>query len=179
MPAQANGNVTKGLVAIIDGNNNVAYAENVVTGLVGVDDLVVVTTNTAVLVTKRGSGEDVKTLLAAINQQAFAIEEQSLEPKAANVITLASEADHALYQIHLAPGQQLSRRAASIGKTHWTILSGHATLRLANTEVTLESGQFLQGEPDQIYIIGNLSAFEVKMLESQTWLADSSPPNLR
>jgi mannose-1-phosphate guanylyltransferase / mannose-6-phosphate isomerase len=51
---------------VLDGNNNMVHSLKRFTALVGVDDLIVVTVDDAVLVTKRGKAEMLKTLIGTL-----------------------------------------------------------------------------------------------------------------
>jgi mannose-1-phosphate guanylyltransferase / mannose-6-phosphate isomerase len=64
-------NAVVGKGVIINGRNNLVHSTQCVTALSGVDDLVVVTTRDAVLVTRRGKTEKVKDLVAALKARKF------------------------------------------------------------------------------------------------------------
>lgn len=60
------GNAIAGEGFVLDGRNNLIESPTRFTALVGVDDLIVVTVDDAVLVTKRGKAEMLKTLIATL-----------------------------------------------------------------------------------------------------------------
>ncbi len=60
------GNALVGESFVLDGSNNLVNAPGRFTALVGVDDLFVVTVDDAVLVTRRGKAEMLKTLIASL-----------------------------------------------------------------------------------------------------------------
>lgn len=62
-------NATEGPVLVLEGRNNLVYAQGHVAALYGVDDLVVVVTDTRLLVTKRGLTDNVKDVVAALKAQ--------------------------------------------------------------------------------------------------------------
>ena len=63
------GNAISGEGIVLDGSNNLINAPTRFTALVGVDDLFVVTVDDAVLVTKRGKAEMLKTLIASLKSR--------------------------------------------------------------------------------------------------------------
>jgi mannose-1-phosphate guanylyltransferase/mannose-6-phosphate isomerase len=64
-------NAIEGRGVVVDGRNNLVHSLNLVTALIDVDDLIVVTTRDAVLVTRRGKSEKVKPLVAALQARKF------------------------------------------------------------------------------------------------------------
>jgi mannose-1-phosphate guanylyltransferase / mannose-6-phosphate isomerase len=63
------GNAIVGEGFVLDGNNNMVHSLKRFTAIVGVDDLIVVTVDDAVLVTKRGKAEMLKTLIGTLKAQ--------------------------------------------------------------------------------------------------------------
>jgi mannose-1-phosphate guanylyltransferase / mannose-6-phosphate isomerase len=69
--ADASNNVLEGRGLVLQGQNNFVHSTFGVTALYGVDDLVVIATKDAVLVTKRGLTEKVKDVVAALKAKGF------------------------------------------------------------------------------------------------------------
>lgn len=65
------GNSIQGHGLVLQGQNNFLYSDGILTALIGVDDLVVVTTADAVLITKRGHSENVKNLVGELKARNF------------------------------------------------------------------------------------------------------------
>jgi mannose-1-phosphate guanylyltransferase len=70
MPADAAKNALRGDVLALDAHGNVAVAEGRTVALLGVDDLVVVTTPDAVLVCPKSRAQDVRDIVAALEKRA-------------------------------------------------------------------------------------------------------------
>jgi mannose-1-phosphate guanylyltransferase len=68
-PADAHGNVTEGRATVIDGRNNVAFADSGRIVLWAVDDLVVVRTGETTLVLPRDRASDIKVLLTELGEK--------------------------------------------------------------------------------------------------------------
>lgn len=64
------GNVLQGDVIAVDSKNSMVRSENRLVSLVGVEDVIVVDTNDAVLVTKRASSQKVKEVVDALKRKA-------------------------------------------------------------------------------------------------------------
>ena len=67
----AEGNAVQGQGVILSGKNNLVHSDGILTALIGVDDVVVVTTGDAILVTKRGHTELVKNLVGELKARNF------------------------------------------------------------------------------------------------------------
>ncbi len=67
----AEGNTVQGHGLILRGRNNLVHSDGILTALIGVDDVVVVTTVDAILVTKRGDTELVKNLVGELKARNF------------------------------------------------------------------------------------------------------------
>lgn len=63
LPLDKHLNGLEGHALVVNGERNFVHSAGVLTALVGVDDLIVVASSDAILVTKRGSSENVKTLV--------------------------------------------------------------------------------------------------------------------
>jgi len=70
MPMDAAHNALKGDVVALDASRNVVVAEGRTVALLGVDDLVVVTTADAILVCPKSRAQDVRDVVAALQQRA-------------------------------------------------------------------------------------------------------------
>ena len=106
----ADGNAATGSVVFLDSHNSLAHSdEAILTAVVGVDNLVVVATPDAVLVTSRDKAEQVKDLVEAA---------QSAEPRAGR------HAFAGLPAVGLLPGRR--RRLALSGQTHRREAERHA-----------------------------------------------------
>lgn len=67
----ANHNAVQGRGVVMQGQNNLVHSDGILTALIGVDDLVVVATADAILVTKRGHSENVKNLVGELKARNF------------------------------------------------------------------------------------------------------------
>ena len=64
-------NSVQGHGVVLQGQNNFVHSDGILTALIGVDDLVVVTTADAVLIAKRGHSENVKNLVGELKARNF------------------------------------------------------------------------------------------------------------
>jgi len=71
LPADGRGNVVRGRVVTLDGNDNIVISEGPVTSLVGVSGMVVVATQDAVLVMTREAAQRVKDVVKALEERGW------------------------------------------------------------------------------------------------------------
>ena len=69
LPADADGNAVEGDALILDGGGNVVHSDDRLVAMVGVSDLVVVSTDDAILVCPRDRVQEVKLLVAELKRQ--------------------------------------------------------------------------------------------------------------
>jgi mannose-1-phosphate guanylyltransferase / mannose-6-phosphate isomerase len=70
-PADDHANVIEGQGLVLNGRNNLVHSAQKITTLSGVDDLIVVVTDDAVMITKRGQSEKIKELVGALVSHSF------------------------------------------------------------------------------------------------------------
>jgi mannose-1-phosphate guanylyltransferase / mannose-6-phosphate isomerase len=71
LPHDAHQNAVVGHGLVLNGANNLVHSNTLLTALIGVDDLAVVVSDDAILVTKRGHSENVKILVAELQARKF------------------------------------------------------------------------------------------------------------
>jgi mannose-1-phosphate guanylyltransferase len=69
LPVDADGNASQGDVLVLDGGDNVVHTDGPLVALVGVSDLVVVSTGDAILVCPRDRVQEIKLLVAELKRQ--------------------------------------------------------------------------------------------------------------
>ena len=143
----AEGNVAVGDVLIEDSHNSYVRSEKYLTAVAGVDDLVVVTTDDAVLVTHRDRAQDVKKIVDRLKKQK--------RPEAAThnrcyrpwgfYESLIQNDRFQVKRIVVQPGQKLSLQKHFHRAEHWVVVGGVAL-------VTRDADQILVRENESVYL---------------------------
>jgi mannose-1-phosphate guanylyltransferase/mannose-6-phosphate isomerase len=142
-PKTKNSNVFSGDVLTVDVNNSYIHANSRLVGAVDVNDLVIVETADAVLVTKRQSSQRVKELVDQLKTHSRS--EQILHQHVHRPwggYEILSSADH--YQVKrltLKPGARISVQYHHHRSEHWVIISGIAKVRVGEQYMTLSQNQ--------------------------------------
>lgn len=147
-PQDADGNATRGRVALHGTRNSLVHSEGeLLTTVVGLDDVVVVATSDAVLVTSRERGGEVKGLVEKLRAQG--------EPEAdahrlmyrpwGNYQRIDIGSRFQVKRITVKPGARLSLQKHYHRAEHWVVVRGTA-------EVTVDDRVTLVHENEAIYL---------------------------
>lgn len=121
------GNAHHGDVIAIDTRNSYAYARRLV-ALVGVDDLVVVETDDAVLVAAKDKVQDVKQVVAKLkaDQRSQAALHREVQRPWGSYDSVDMGARFQVKRIKVKPGASLSLQSHAHRAEHWIVVSGIA-----------------------------------------------------
>ena len=166
----ADGNAVRGPAIAVDSRNCLVHADHRLTALVGVSDLVVVTTPDAVLVLPRDRAQDVKQLVAALKQRGHAEAEQHRRVYRpwGHYDSVDNGERFQVKRIVVEPGGKLSLQKHMHRAEHWVVVCGTA-------EVTIGEANQLVHENESIYIpigtvhrLANPGKIRLEIVEVQT-----------
>ncbi|HLM53379.1 MAG TPA: mannose-1-phosphate guanylyltransferase/mannose-6-phosphate isomerase [Pseudoxanthomonas sp.] len=142
----ADGNARHGDVIAVDSRNSYAYARRLV-ALVGLDDIVVVETDDAVLVARKDRVQEVKQVVAQLKgaQRPQAVLHREVHRPWGSYDSVDIGARHQVKRIKVKPGAQLSLQSHRHRAEHWIVVSGIA-------RVTREDEVFELFENQSTYI---------------------------
>jgi mannose-1-phosphate guanylyltransferase/mannose-6-phosphate isomerase len=143
----ADGNARIGDVVVDNCHNNYLRSESRLLAATGVDDLVVVETADAVLVSHRDKVQDVKRIvnrLKAEQRQEVALHRRVYRPWGSYESLITADRFQ-VKRIVVNPGQTLSLQLHHHRAEHWIVVHGTA-------EVTCEDRVFMLGEDESTYI---------------------------
>jgi mannose-1-phosphate guanylyltransferase/mannose-6-phosphate isomerase len=146
-PKDADGNAAEGDAVFQSAHNAYVYSPNLLTAVVGLDDVVVVTTRDAVLVAAKSRSEDVKALvskLAKAGRREAAEHLRNYRPWG-NYEQIDRGGRYQVKRITVQPGGKLSLQSHFHRAEHWVVVSGTA-------RVTLDGQVHLLAENQSIYI---------------------------
>ena len=138
-----NGNVLAGKVIAKSSKNSLIYSNSKLVSTIGVENLVVVETQDAVLVCDKDKSEAVKDLyndLKKTNNDIYMVHKTVYRPW--GFYKCLEQGDGFLTKlIHVSPRQQLSYQMHNFRSEHWVVLSGKAKILLEDKEYVLNPGQ--------------------------------------
>lgn len=166
----ANGNVVKGDVIVVNSTNSYLHSENKLIATVGIDDLIVVETKDAILVADKSQVQNVKSVVRQLSNQnrtEHILHREVYRPWGKYDSIDNGVRDH-VKRITVNPGEKLSIQMHHHRAEHWIVVSG--TAKVTNGEKT-----FLVTEDQSTYIpLGTIHALEnpgkipLEMIEVQT-----------
>lgn len=141
-PHDTDGNATFGDVIAIDSRNSYVHARRLV-ALVGVDDLVVVETDDAVLVARKDRVQQVKDVVARLKQdkRSQAALHREVHRPWGSYDSVDAGAHFQVKRIKVKPGAQLSLQSHTRRAEHWIVVSGIARVTRDNDVFELHANQ--------------------------------------
>lgn len=128
MPKDENDNVISGDCTAIDCTNSLLMSkERLVTGI-GLSDIMVIETDDAIMVAKRGESQKVKQLVEKLDGRTEAVEHlTSMRPWGCYKI-LSQGKGYKVKKITVNPGKKLSLQLHHFRSEHWIVINGEATV---------------------------------------------------
>lgn len=138
----ADGNAHHGDVIAVDSRNSYAYARRLV-ALVGVDDLVVVETDDAVLVAHKDRVQQVKDVVALLKaeQRSHAVLHREVHRPWGSYDSIDQDAGFQVKRIKVKPGGRLSLQSHTRRAEHWIVVRGTARVTRDNDVFELHANQ--------------------------------------
>jgi mannose-1-phosphate guanylyltransferase/mannose-6-phosphate isomerase len=148
LPRDEAGNATSGPTVVLDSRNSLVRAEdNVLTAVVGLDDVIVVATGDAVLVAARDKANNVKALVEQLRAQnrREAVEHRRIYRPWGYYQGVDIGARYQVKRIMVKPGARLSLQKHFHRAEHWVVVTGTA-------EVTVGDKVYTKHENESVYI---------------------------
>jgi mannose-1-phosphate guanylyltransferase/mannose-6-phosphate isomerase len=152
--------------------NNFAFSTRSKTiGMVGVSDLIVVDTEDALLIAKKGESQSTKELVAELKKKTSdkTLEQRTFEIRPWGSFEVLRDTDNFKSKvIQVLPGQQLSYQSHKKRAEHWVITQGHPEVVLNDEVISLKPGENVYIPLGAKHRIRNPSATEsVEFVEVQ------------
>lgn len=138
-----NGNVTTGKVIAKKCKNSLLYSNSKLVSAIGINNLVVVETQDAVLVCDKDKTNEVKDIynkLKKSNNEVYMVHKTVYRPWGYYKCIERGEG-FLTKLIHVSPRQQLSYQMHNFRSEHWVVLTGKAKIILEDKEYVLNPGQ--------------------------------------
>ena len=138
----ADGNAAHGDVIAVDSRNSYAYARRLV-ALVGVNDLVVVETDDAVLVAHKDHVQQVKDVVARLKaeQRSHAVLHREVHRPWGSYDSIDQDDGFQVKRIKVKPGGRLSLQSHTRRAEHWIVVRGTARVTRDNDVFELHANQ--------------------------------------
>jgi len=166
----ADGNTAAGSVVFLDSHNNLAHSdEAILTAVVGVDNLVVVATPDAVLVTSRDRAEQVKDLveqLKAQNREQAVTHRRGYRPWG-YYQGVDTGARYQVKRIVVKPKAMLSLQKHFHRSEHWVVVRGTAEVTVGSEVRTVHENESIYIPIGSVHRLANPGTMPLELIEVQ------------
>lgn len=163
------GNTIDKNLIVENAQNNFIYSSDRVVALCDVNDLIVVDTPDALLISRKGSSQKIKAIVQKLKQKGSQLHHIHLSVhRPWGAYTVLEEGDrYKIKRIVVKPGKRLSLQKHFHRSEHWVVISGTAEVTIGDEKILLrpnESTYIPMGEPHRLENPGKV---EVVLIEAQ------------
>lgn len=164
------GNVLTGDVVVHEVNNSYIHAETRLVGVVDVDDLVVVETSDAVLITKQSSTQKVKELVEHLktHQRQEGQHHQLVHRPWGSYESFSQGPHYQVKRLIVKPQARISVQYHHHRSEHWVVISGVARVRVGEQYLTLSENQSTFIPVGVVHSLENPGDQDLEVIEVQS-----------
>ena len=166
----AAGNATDGPVVMLDSRNSLVRSEeSVLTTVVGLDDVIVVSTADAVLVTSRAKAEQVKALVEELKAQnhSAAVEHRRIYRPWGYYQDVDIATRYRVKRIVVKPGGKLSLQKHFHRSEHWVVVHGTAEVTLGDDVRSVHENESVYIPIGSVHRLANPGKISLELIEVQ------------
>jgi mannose-1-phosphate guanylyltransferase/mannose-6-phosphate isomerase len=164
------GNAASGPVLAIDSKGCIVHAEGQLTAVLGVEDLIVVTTPDAVLVLPRARAQDVKSIVAELQRQgrAEAREHRRVHRPWGYYESVDGGDRFQVKRIVVVPGGKLSLQKHHHRAEHWVVVRGTAEVTVGEQVRVVHENESIYIPIGSVHRLANPGRIGLELIEVQT-----------
>ena len=168
LPKDENGNSINENHVSIDSKNNLIYGNYRKIATVDIEDLIIVDTGDALLISKKGSSQKVKVIVKEVRKttQLHNIHLTGYRPWGTYTI-LQDTLGYKIKRIEVKPGKRLSLQKHFHRNEHWIVVSGTATVTVADKVSLLRANESTYIKMGEVHRLENQGKIPVILIEVQ------------
>lgn len=168
LPKDENNNTLNDKHIAIDSKNNLVYGKDKYIATVDVEDLIIVDTGDALLVSKKGSSQKVKKVVNEIKKvsQLHNIHLTVHRPWGTYTV-LEDTLGYKIKTIVVKPGKKLSLQKHYHRNEHWIVVSGTATVRVGEETKLIRPNESTYIKMGEVHRLANDGKIPVVLIEAQ------------
>ena len=168
LPKDDNGNTVHEKYISVDSKNNLVYTDDKYIATVDVEDLIIVDTGDALLVSKKGSSQKVKQVVQKLKEttQLHHIHLTGYRPWGTYTV-LEDTSGYKIKRIVVQPGKRLSLQKHFHRNEHWIVLSGTATVTVGGTTKLIRPNESTYIKMGEVHRLANEGKIPVVLIEVQ------------
>ena len=168
LPKDKNGNTLNENFVSIDSKNNLVYGEHRKIAAVDIEDLIIVDTGDALLISKKGSSQKVKKIVEEVrkNSELHNIHLKAHRPWGTYTI-LEDTLGYKIKRIEVKPGCRLSLQKHFHRSEHWIVISGTATVTIGDETKLVRPDESTYIKMGEVHRLENEGKIPVVLIEAQ------------
>ncbi|MGE4512179.1 MAG: mannose-1-phosphate guanylyltransferase/mannose-6-phosphate isomerase [Sulfurimonadaceae bacterium] len=168
LPKDENGNTLNKNHISIDSKNNFVYGKERKIATVDVDDLIIIDTGDALLISKKGSSQKVKKVVEEIrkNSDLHNIHLTAHRPWGTYTV-LEDTSRYKMKRIEVKPGKRLSLQKHFHRNEHWIVVSGTATVTVGEETRYIRPNESTYIRMGEAHRLANEGKIPVVLIETQ------------
>jgi len=166
----AAGNAAKGAAVFVDTRGSYVASEKQLVALLGVDNVVVVTTDDAVLVVRRDDGDGLRRVVSKLKEVAPALTEDHLKVHRpwGSYQSLDLGERYQVKRIVVKQGGRLSLQMHHHRAEHWVVVRGTARVTIGEAVKVLHENESIYVPSGSMHRLENPGKIDLELIEVQT-----------
>ena len=168
-PKDSNGNTQDEKLIAMNAKDNFVYSSDRVVALADVDDLIIVDTPDALLISKKGNSQQVKSIVAELKARKSDLHNIHLtahRPWGTYTILEESE-NYKIKRIVVKPGKRLSLQKHYHRSEHWIVVSGTALVTIGEKQTLIKPNESTYIPIGEVHRLENPGKVDVVLIEAQ------------
>ncbi len=163
------GNVTRGDVITQDTKNSLIIGSKRLITTIGMEDCLIVETDDAVLIAKKGEAQKVKEVVSRLKaNKRNEAEEHVTTYRPWGSYTVLEEGDrYKIKRIAVKPGAKLSLQKHKHRSEHWVVVNGSARVTISNDEFNVNENESVYVPKDTLHRLENPGKMVLEIIEVQ------------
>jgi mannose-1-phosphate guanylyltransferase len=169
LPKDASGNTENERLIAVDSANNLVLGRGRTIALVDVDDLMVVDTGDALLVSRKGSSQKIRKIVEELKKRGSDLPVVHLTAHRpwGSYTVLEESPGYKIKRIVVKPGKRLSLQKHFHRSEHWIVVSGTATVTVGKRKYLVRPNESTYIKMGEIHRLENEGQIPVVMIEAQ------------
>ena len=169
VPADSVGNRSRGRSVLIASERNYVQSNDRVIAMVGVNDLMIIDTEDALLIAHRDQAQSVKLVVDQLRLQQHPCTDLHLTVQRpwGSYTVLEDAADCKVKRLIVKPGQVLSLQRHQRRSEHWTVVSGSAKVRVGDATFLLHRNESVFVPMQTLHRLENPTDQDIALIEVQ------------
>ena len=164
------GNVIQGDIIVEDTKNSIIHSSHRLVGAVGMENVAIIETADAVLVTNRKNSQGVKDIVAKLTSQkrSEGIHHSKVHRPWGWYMTVDEGANFKVKRIQVNPGASLSLQKHSKRAEHWVVVKGTAKVTKGDKDIILKENESTFISLGELHRLSNPKKIPLEIIEVQS-----------